>query len=233
MAGLPIVFVPGLMCTGRIYQHQTEHLGQRHPVLLANHWSHDTMAAIAASILETAPERFALAGTSMGGYVAFEILRQAPARVEKLILMGTSARPDAPERSEGRRQQVAWTRRNGLHAGTLASFLPLVHPARHEDLPLRNTFVEMALALGVDAFARQIEAIIGRADSRPDLPGVRVPTLMICGEDDQLIPPEHGREIADGIPGARLEMVSHCGHMGMIEKPETYTRLIGDFLTDS
>lgn len=230
MSGLPIVFVPGLMCTGRIYQHQVEHLGQGRGVLLANHWSHDSMAAIAASILAVAPDRFALAGTSMGGYVAFEILRQAPERVEKLILMSTSARPDLPERSQGRRQQVAWTQRNGLYAGTLASFPPLVHPARHEDLPLRNTFVEMALSIGVEGFARQIEAIIGRKDSRADLPGIAVPTLVIVGVDDQLIPPEHGQEIAAGIPDARFERVEHCGHMGMIEMPETYTRLIGDFL---
>lgn len=230
MSALPIVFVPGLMCTGRIYQHQVEQLGQRRPVLLANHWSHDSMAGIAAAILEVAPERFALAGTSMGGYVAFEILRRAPQRVETLILMSTSARPDAPERSAGRRQQVAWTRENGLRAGTLAAYPPLVHPARHEDLTLRNTFLDMAGTLGVDAFARQIEAIIGRKDSRPDLPGIAVPTLVIAGADDQLIPPEHGREIAAGIPGARFEQVEHCGHMGMIETPETYTRLIGDFL---
>lgn len=230
MSGLPIVFVPGLMCTGRIYQHQVEHLGQGRAVLLANHWSHDSMAAIAASILAVAPDRFALAGTSMGGYIAFEILRQAPERVEKLILMSTSARPDLPERSQGRRQQVAWTQRNGLYAGTLASFPPLVHPARHEDLPLRNTFVEMALSIGVEGFARQIEAIIGRKDSRADLPGIAVPTLVVVGADDQLIPPEHGQEIAAGIPDARFERVEHCGHMGMIEMPETYTRLIGDFL---
>jgi pimeloyl-ACP methyl ester carboxylesterase len=230
MSGLPIVFVPGLMCTGRIYQHQVEQLGQGRAVLLANHWSHDSMAAIAASILEAAPARFALAGTSMGGYVAFEILRQAPERVETLILMSTSARPDTPERSVGRRQQVAWARRNGIRAGTLSAYPPLVHPARHEDLSLRTTFIEMAEALGVDAFARQIEAIIGRPDSRADLPGIGIPTLVIVGADDQLIPPEHGQEIAAGIPGARFERVEHCGHMGMIELPETYTRLIGDFL---
>ena len=97
MAGLPIVFIPGLMCTARIYQHQAEELGQKHPVLLANHWSHGSMAEIAKSILDAAPERFTLAGTSMGGYVAFELLRQAPRRVSKLILMSTSAKPRLPE----------------------------------------------------------------------------------------------------------------------------------------
>lgn len=230
MPGLPIVFIPGLMCSGRIYQHQAEALGQTHPVLLANHWSHDAMSAIAISILDTAPEKFALAGTSMGGYVAFEILRQAPQRVEKLILMSTSAKPDAPERSADRRKQVEGARKHGLRAGTKALYPKLVHPARHEDAPLLTTFIEMAEQLGTDAFARQIEAIIGRADSRPLLADIKVPTLVIAGADDTLITPDNSEEIAAGIPGARLELVDNCGHMGMIEKPETYTKLLTAFL---
>lgn len=230
MPGLPIVFIPGLMCTGRIYQHQAETLGQTHPVLLANHWSHDSMSGIAKSILDTAPEKFALAGTSMGGYVAFEILRQAPQRVEKLILMSTSAKPDTPERSADRRKQVEGAKKNGLRPGTKALYPKLVHPARHEDAPLLTTFIEMAEHLGVDAFANQIEAIIGRADSRPLLADIKVPALVIAGKDDQLITPDNSEEIASGIKGAKLELVDNCGHMGMIEKPESYTKLLKAFL---
>jgi pimeloyl-ACP methyl ester carboxylesterase len=230
MAGLPIVFIPGLLCTGRIYEHQVQHLGQRHPVLLANHWSHASMAEIAKSILGIAPEKFALAGTSMGGYVAFEIMRQAPNRVAKLILLSTSARPDTPERSEGRRKQVAAVRENGVRTAIKTLWPNLVHPARHEDLPLLAVFNEMADELGPEAFAHQIDAIIGRADSRPTLPKITVPTLVIAGPEDKLITPDNSKEIADGIPGARLEMVQHCGHMGMIERPETYTRLLGEFV---
>lgn len=230
MAGLPIVFIPGLMCTARIYQHQAEELSQKHPVLLANHWSHDSMAGIAKSILDTAPERFALVGASMGGYTAFEIMRIAPARVARLILMSTSARPDAPERSADRRKQVDGARKHGLRAGTAALYPKLVHPARHEDLPLLNTFHEMAETLGVEAFARQIEAIIGRADSRPLLGEITVPTLVIAGTEDKLITPDNAEEIAGGVKGAKLATVDLCGHMGMIERPETYTRLIAEFL---
>lgn len=230
MAGLPIVFIPGLMCTGRIYQHQVETLGQTHPVLLANHWSHDTMAGIAKSTLDFAPKTFALAGTSMGGYVALEIMRQAPERVTKLLLMSTSAKPDTPERSADRRKQVEGARKYGVRAGTRALYPKLVHPARHEDAPLLTTFFEMAEELGVDAFAKQIEAIIGRADSRPTLGDVRIPTLVIAGRDDALITPDNSEELASGIPGARLALVEHCGHMGMIERPETYTKLISGFL---
>jgi len=230
MPGLPIVFIPGLMCTGRIYQHQVETLGQTHPVLLANHWSHDSMAAIAKSILDVAPETFALAGMSMGGYVALEIMRQAPGRVTKLILMSTSAKPDTPERSADRRKQVEGARKYGLRAGTKALYPKLVHPARHEDVPLLTKFFEMAEELGVDAFANQIEAIIGRPDSRPMLGKITAPTLVIAGKDDALITPENSEELANGIPGARLALIEHCGHMGMIERPESYTKLISGFL---
>lgn len=230
MPGLPIVFVPGLMCTGRIYQHQVDHLADKHPVLLANHWSANSMQHIAGQILEAAPDRFALVGTSMGGYVSFEIMRQAPERVERLVLMSTSARPDTPERSEGRRRDVAHAREHGMRKGTKALWPKLVHPARHEDLALLGVFLEMAEQLGVDAFARQIDAIIGRPDSVPLLGAIKAPTLVVAGSDDTLIPPDMSKEIAAGIPGARLEIVPLSGHMNMMERPETITALLRDFL---
>jgi pimeloyl-ACP methyl ester carboxylesterase len=228
----PIVFIPGLMCTGRIYQHQVEQLAQRHPVLLANPWSHATMKEIATSILNTAPDRFILAGTSMGGYAALEIMRQAADRVEKLILLSTSAKPDAPERSKGRREQVAAARKaNNMRDGTKALYPKLVHPARHEDQPLLTTFIEMAEQLGLDAFERQIEAIISREDSRPLLANIKVPTLVIVGKDDTLILPDEGREIAAGIKGARLVEIDHAGHMCMIERPEAVTKAVREFVS--
>ena len=227
----PIVFIPGLMCTGRIYQHQVEELGQRHPVLLANHWSHATMKEVAASILEAAPERFILAGTSMGGYAAFEIMRQASDRVEKLILLSTSAKPDTPDRSKGRREQVAAARKaNNMRAGTKALFPKLVHPARHEDQPLLTTFIEMAEQLGLNAFERQIEAIISREDSRPLLAEIKLPTLVVVGKDDALIVPDEGREIAADIRGAKLVEIENAGHMCMIERPEAVTKALAEFL---
>jgi pimeloyl-ACP methyl ester carboxylesterase len=107
----------------------------------------------------------------------------------------------------------------------------LVHPARHEDHALQNLFIDMSEELGVEAFARQIEAIIGRADSRPLLPQIGVHTLVVVGRDDVLIPPEHGREIAAGVRDARFEEIQHSGHMCMVERPETVTRLLESFLS--
>jgi pimeloyl-ACP methyl ester carboxylesterase len=231
MPAMPIVFIPGLMCTGRIYQHQVEELSQRHPLLLANHWSASTMREIASQTLAAAPDRFALVGTSMGGYAALEIVRQAPDRVAKLILMSTSAKPDTSERSKGRREQVAAARKaNNMRDGTKALWPKLVHPARHEDQALLSVFIEMAEKLGVDAFDRQIEAIISREDSRPLLPNIKIPTLVVVGKDDALILPDEGREIAAGIPDAKLAEVEHAGHMCMTERPETVTKILSEFL---
>ena len=229
MSNLPVVFVPGLCVTGAIYAHQAAHLSRTRAVMLANHWRADSMGEIADQILAEAPETFALAGTSMGGYVAFEIVRRAPQRVTKLALISTSARPDTPERSAVRRQQVAAARQN-FRAG-IAAFLPaLVHPARREDQPIIQSFHDMADEVGIEGFARQIEAIVGRADSRPTLAAIQCPTLVIIGADDVLIPPEHGHEIADGVAGAQLQMIPHCGHMCPMEMPETVTRLLAAFV---
>lgn len=229
-AKLPVVFIPGLLCTGRIYQHQALALGKDRPVLFADHASHDTFANMALAILAVAPEKFALIGTSMGGYAALEIMRKAPDRVGALALLSTSAKPDAPEKSKARRDQVKTAREKGVREVSDALYPKLVHPARAEDASLCAVFDAMAKQTGADGFANQIEAIIGRADSRPHLAHIHVPTLVVAGADDELIPPDHSEEIADGIKAARLEKIPHCGHMGMIERPETYTQLLRDFL---
>lgn len=229
---LPIVFVPGLMCTGRVYEHQVAALGSSHSITLAETWHDGSMQGIAARILSEAPDRFALVGSSMGGYVSFEIMRQAPERVEKLVLIGTSAKPDAPERSAMRRQQVEAARSMGIRAGTEILYPMLVHPSLHGDVALKQVFIDMAEELGVEAFAREIDAIIGRADSRPTLSAVKAPTLVIVGADDTLIPPADDREIAAGIAGAVLKELSGCGHMCMVEKPADVTALLADFLKD-
>lgn len=229
MPNLPLVLVPGLCCTGDMYAHQALHLGRTRAVMLANHWRAPDMGQIADQILAEAPGRFALAGASMGGYVAFEILRRAPERVDRAIFICTSARPDTPERSAQRRKDLEFARQD-LKAG-IDAFLPaLVHPARYEDADIVRVFRDMADVVGIEGYARQVEAIIGRKDSRPTLAQIACPTLVLAGADDALIPPAMSQEIADGIKGARLEKIPHCGHMPSLEMPATVTRILENFL---
>jgi pimeloyl-ACP methyl ester carboxylesterase len=217
---LPIVLVPGLLGSPRLYAEQIPELWRCGPVTVADHTRDDTMTGIARRILAAAPPKFALIGLSMGGYVSLEILREAPDRVVKLALLDTSARPDLPEQSETRRAQVVEARRGRLKEVVERVFPTWVHPTRRDDPALRAAAFAMADEVGVEAFARQQLAIIGRIDSRPSLAAIRCPTLVLVGEQDQLTPPERAAEIAGGIHGARLVTVPECGHMSACEQPQ-------------
>ena len=227
---LPLVLIPGLLCSARLYAAQIPALWTRGPVTIADHTRDASMTAIARRILETSPARFALAGLSMGGYIAFEILRQAPARVAKLALLDTTARADTPEAIAARRAQIAQVAAGGLAQVADAQFMRLVHPELREDANLREINRLMAREVGAEGFARQQTAIVGRVDSRPMLAGIRCPALVLVGEADTLTPPERAAEMADGIPGAHLVEVPECGHLSTLERPEAVTHALLEWL---
>jgi pimeloyl-ACP methyl ester carboxylesterase len=227
---LASVLVPGLLDTARLYEPQLEPLWRLGPVLLANHTLDDNLSAIARRILEAAPPRFALIGLSMGGYISFEILRQAPERVQKLVLLDTTARADTPEQTQARREQMQLAR-GGRFLEALEAMVPrLVHRQHLHDRALRATLLSMAEQLGVEVFVRQQTAIMGRPDSRPMLGAIRCPTLVVVGDGDELTPPDRAREMASGIPGARLAIVPECGHLSTLEQPTAVTGLMLEFL---
>lgn len=224
-----LLLLPGLLCDARLWRDQMQALGGQVECRVADLTQDDSIAAMAARALAAAPARFALCGLSMGGYVAFEILRQAPERVTRLALLDTSARPDTPEQARRRRGLMALTR-NGRFRGVTPRLLPqLVHPA-HLEGPVAEEVMAMAERVGKDAFLRQQAAILGRPDSRPLLPGIRIPSLVAVGEADVLTPPSLAEEIAAGIPGARLARLPGCGHLPPLEDPAATTALLRDWL---
>lgn len=227
---LPIVLIPGLLASARLYAPQIPKLWLSGPVMIADHTRDDSMGAIARRILGAAPPRFALAGLSMGGYISFEIVRQAAARVVKLALLDTSARPDAPEAIQARRAQMALAATGRLDEVADAQFERMVPAARRADAGLRETNLRMAREVGVAAFARQQTAIMGRLDSRPTLKEIRCPTLVLVGENDALTPPDRAAEIAAGITGAKLVRVPECGHLSTLEQPDVVTRALVEWL---
>jgi pimeloyl-ACP methyl ester carboxylesterase len=228
----PVVLIPGLLASARLYAAQIPALWQVGPVMVAQHTLDDSMTALAARILAAAPATFALAGLSMGGYVCFEILRQAPQRVARLALLDTSPRPDTPEQTAGRRAQIALASR-GRFEEILEGQLPRLLWQRHrEDPALRTLLEQMAQEVGVAAFIRQQTAIMGRADSRPTLGNIRCPTLVLVGENDELTPPERAAEMAGSIAGARLVTVPECGHVSTLEQPAAVTRALLEWLRD-
>lgn len=227
---LPIVLVPGLLASPRLYAEQIPELWRLGPVTVAMHTLDDSMEAMARRILSSAPARFALAGLSMGGYICFELLRRAPERVAKLILLDTSAHPDTPEQSEQRRSQMEIARRGGLGEVSDTLFPRLVHARRWGDESLRRIVRAMTQEVGVEGFIHQQRAVMGRPDSRPGLAAITCPTLVIVGDGDVLTPPERAEEIANGIPGARLSVIRDSGHLSTLEQPAAVTRSMVEFL---
>jgi pimeloyl-ACP methyl ester carboxylesterase len=226
----PIVFIPGLNCTGALFRQQAEALGAEHPIEIADTTKDESIAAMAARLLANAPPHFALAGLSMGGYVALEVMRMAPRRVTRLALLDTSARPDTTE---------ATSRRIGLirkaEQGEFAQIHPalwpmLVAPDRRADAELEQIVRAMTDETGPVAFIAQERAIIGRMDSRPFLSTITVPTLILVGADDQLTPPELAREMADAIPGAELVVIEGAGHLSTLERPAEVTAALRAWL---
>ena len=228
---LPTLLLPGLLASARLYAPQLPSLWQFGPVMVADHRRDDSIAAIARRILSHAPPRFALVGLSMGGYIAFELLRQAPERVARLALLDTTARADAPEQKLRRGELIGLARAGRFDEIFDLAYPGLVHPDRHADEALRETVRCMAQDTGAEAFIRQQTAIMNRCDSRADLAAIGCPTLVLVGDADQLTPPARAQEIAAGIRGARMIEVPASGHLSTLEQPERVTAALAEWLT--
>lgn len=165
----------------------------------------------------------------MGGYVALEVMRQAPGRVTRLALLNTHARPDSAEATENRKRLMALAEKD--FPAVIAAQMPKLVNAEHlADAEITATISEMALATGKEAFQRQQRAIMGRIDSRPHLAKIACPTLVLAGREDALMPVELLEELARGIPNARLAIVEGSGHTASLEQPEEVTDLLRDWL---
>lgn len=229
-ARVPLLFLPGLLCDRALWECQTRHLADIADSSVADLTVADDVATLADSALAAAPPRFALAGLSMGGYVALEIMRRAPERVIKLALIDTTARPDSPEQLSRRRGLIELAR-SGRFRGVTPRLLPLlIHPDRQSDHDLTTTIMAMAQRVGQEAFVRQQTAIMGRPDSRPGLGAIACPALVIGGREDALTGPPLLAEIADSIPGARHVIVEECGHLPPLERPHAVSALLRQWL---
>ena len=228
-----LALLPGLLNDKALWQHQIAPLSETAQPWVADFTSQDSIAAMAAGVLEAMPERFALCGLSMGGYVAFEIMRQAPERVERLALLDTQAREDPPEIRQRRRDMMQLAEK-GEFKGVTQRLLPqLVHPDRVEAPEVGGAVLAMAARVGKEAFLRQQMAILGRADSLPTLAQIACPTLVLCGENDLLTPPDRHLEMAAGIADARLVKLPDCGHLPPLERPQDTTAALLQWLQQS
>ena len=214
-----LVLVPGLNCTADLFRPQIEVFSNDRDVVVVDTLQDDTIEAMAQRALDAAPERFALAGLSMGGYVSLAMQRMAPERVTRLALLDTTARPDTEE-GTARRRVLMDLARNGQFEKVHEALWPrLVHPDRYADKVLEAIVLKMMDDTGVDAFCRQQEAIMARVDSRPLLAQVKCPTLVLVGAQDVITPIDTAEEMVDAIPNASLFIVPETGHLSTIEAP--------------
>lgn len=227
----PLVLLPGLLNTRRLYERQIDDLADLAEAIVPELWRHESIGAMAEATLKAAPERFALAGFSMGGYVSFEILRRAPERVTHLALMDTQATPDTPEATARRRGFIEQTRLGRFH-GVQPSLLPqIVHREHLDDQSIVQPILEMAAEVGADGFCRSQTAMIARADSRPLLVSIKQPTLVLVGRQDIATPLVRAQEMAADIGHSQLVVLDKCGHMSPLEKPAEVSAALRRWLT--
>jgi pimeloyl-ACP methyl ester carboxylesterase len=229
---MDVLFVPGLNCTGDLFAPQVRALEPRFPCHIADHGVADRLEAIAADILAKAPQLFALVGLSMGGYVAYEIIRQAPERVLALALLDTRAEPDNEEDAERRHRTIALAR--GGQFDQLHGILwpRLVHPARLADKSLEDTVIGMMRDTGAERFVRQQTAVLNRIDYRPALSSITVPSTIIVGAQDVITPPEHAKALNRAIKGSHYVEIDDCGHLSSLERPEAVTGILLQLLNE-
>ncbi len=230
MAKPALVLVPGLNCTADLFAPQVEALAGLADITIADHASDETVEAIARRLLAAAPPRFALAGLSMGGYVAMEVMRQAPQRVQRLALLDTRASADMPEDTEIRMTAIKMAQTSRFDDIHPVLWPRLVHIKRLGDKELEAVVRGMADQTGPARFIRQQRAVISRPDFEPGLKAIRCPTLVLVGDEDAITPPFMAEDMAEAIPGAKLVVVPDCGHLSTLERPEAVNAALVEWL---
>jgi pimeloyl-ACP methyl ester carboxylesterase len=230
-----LVLVPGLMCDDTVWRDQIEELCTACDIQVADHGILDSLGAMADRILDNAAGRFSLAGHSMGGRVALEVVARAPDRVSRLALLDTGYQGVAPGEGgdlekAGRNRLLEIAQQNGMRAMAEDWARGMVHPARLSDRPLMNAIHTMIVHAGIQRFEAQVRALLGRPDRTALLAEIRVPTLILCGRDDSWSPLERHEDMAQLISGSHLVDVPDCGHMCTMERPGTVTTHLLDWL---
>lgn len=223
-----LILLPGLYCDEALWAAQRDALAEAADIIVADLSQDESIAAMAGRVLACAPERIAVAGLSMGGYVALEMWRHAPQRITRLALFDSNARPDGEDHAAARRSAIARAVDQSFELVVREALPRLMRPDTAPEV--QEAFVAMAARVGLTVYIRQQEAIIRRADSRPCLPTICVPTLVAVGEDDLLTPPALSEEMAALIPGAWLARIANCGHLSSMDQPEAVTALLREWL---
>ncbi len=216
---IPLLMLPGMMCTAQLFREQTAHFSAERAVHFAPINAHEDISKLAEDVIRQAPPEFALCGLSMGGIVALEVLRQAPARVKGLALLDTNPLAELDQVKQRRYPQMVKVRAGGLLEVMREEMKPNYLANGENRTEILDLCAHMALQLGRDVFIRQSLALRDRLDLSDTLRSVRVPTLILCGESDKLCPPERHQMMQKMVPGSTLAIVENAGHLPVLEQP--------------
>ena len=238
MVKTPLVLVPGLMCDEVVWAHQTQALADLADIQIATNGGRDSLVSMAEAIIAQAAPRFAIAGHSMGGRVALEVVRRVPDRVIALALLDTGYQPlaagEVGEREvAGRMALVEKARRQGMRAMGWEWLQGMVYPSRLSDAVLVNAILDMIERNTPELFAAQTQALIHRPDASPLLAKIRCPTLCLCGQEDLWSPPRRHEEICNQVARSSLTVVPYCGHMSTMERPAAVSAALRDWLVSA
>ena len=228
-----LYLLPGLLCDETVWRHQVDHLSDIAAVTVPDYRDCDAIPDMAARVLAQAPPQFAVAGHSLGGRVALEIMRVAPQRVSRLALLDTATGPARESEYEKRMGWVQLARREGTRALVQAWLPPMLHPDGMADPALLEPLGAMIEGYTPEQFAGEINALLQRPDATPLLAAISCPTLVLCGRQDNWSTLEGHERIAAGIPGSRLVVVEDCGHMSPIEQPQAVTTALREWLLEA
>jgi pimeloyl-ACP methyl ester carboxylesterase len=228
-----LVLLPGTLCDERLWEHQLEHLTDVSDPSVSMLTEEETIEGMAESVLKDAPERFALAGLSLGGIVAMEVIRQAPERVTRLALLDSNPHGPKPEQLEGWKDLISKVESGQFQSIVKEKLLPnLIHPGRQKDSGLVSTIRDMAEEIGPEVYVQQLRAVSTRSDLWKGLREINVPTLLLVGRDDQVCPLSLHEEIQANILKSRLVIVEDCGHLSSLEQPEEVTAAMRTWLME-
>ena len=219
-----LLLLPGLICDQAVWQQQIDALSDVAVCTCADYGSLDSIPAMAEAVLRAAPQRFSIAGHSMGGRVALQVYRLAPQRVMRIALLntGSSARPSGEageEEARKRGELVALAQSQGMHAMLREWLPPMIDSRRINDAVLVNSIMEMMSRKTPDIFAAQVRALLARPDAGAVLGQIRCPALLLTGREDGWSTPAQHAAMAGKIAGSQLVIVPDCGHMSMLERP--------------
>lgn len=225
-----LVLVPGSLCDERVWRHQRADLADLATITVPSLHGHPSLAKMAEAVLQQAPPHFALAGFSMGGRVALEMLRHAPERITRLALLDSSIHPVADGEAERRSPQIEMALTEGMAALVRWWNPKIAHPSMRDNAEFMALLDDMACGFSPQDYAQEANALLTRPDPRPLLGQIRVPVLVLAGEDDPISGRDRNEAMAAAIPGARLVIIPGTGHFPMLEKPAVVSAALREWL---